>query len=567
MGFPQRSIRTRVATFLLAAVAVFATAPTVGAQDRLAPQGGAAATLTDGTEPVLVVTLGSINKLMQDIDYVTGVAGQPQAGGMFRMLAGTFTMGLNLDQPIGVILPMVGGAPEPLITIPTADIRTVLKRLEAQTGPVDELDDGTLVITVNQNTVYIKQGASWAVGSRNRDALKLVPADPTGLFAGMGNAYDLAFRLKVQQVPQELRSMLISQIRQGFEQAMQQQAQNEQQAREMAEASINQLDQLVQQSDQLNLGWNIDQSQRRVVVDVSFTAVPGSDMAAVYAGQKAIPSRFASVIREDAAAYFHSAVSVSPQAVAQSKMSIDSSLNMIRNAISSENNLSDEQMQEISEVMDRVAELIMETLEEGKTDSGMLLLADATQFRAVFGMFVSDGNKVAELVKDLAAKVPANEPKAPKFRFDIGAHSGVTMHVIEADVPASEDEVRKVFGDKIQVHIGTADKAIYLALGKDSESMLKGFIDSGSNTKTGNSIGVLRAKLLPILQFAQSVEQNDEVAAVISALSTSDDQGEFIVTSDSIPNGGKSQISIGEGLIKAIGAAAAANQPRGAAPF
>ncbi|WP_231742599.1 hypothetical protein [Stieleria varia] len=562
------SIRTRIASAMLATAAVFCVAPLASGQEKLAPI-GTQATLTDGTQPVLVVTLGSVSKLMADVNYITGVAGQPQAGGMFQMFAGMFTQGMNMNLPIGVIVPMVNGAPEPIVTIPTDDIRTVLKRLEAQTGPVDELDDGTLVITVNQNTVYVRQLGAWAVAARNRDVIALAPSDPTTLFSGMGNDYDLAVRLQVQQIPTEIRDMLIAQMRQGFEGAMRQQNPDEAAAREMAEQSIQQIEQIVREADELNFGWNIDQNARELVFDVAFTAVPGSNMAAIYSGQKIIPSAFASVVRDDAAAYFHGATAINPEGVAQYRGSIDSSMTMIRNAIANENNLSDDELAEIDSVLGRLGDLIGDTLAEGKSDSGMVLLADENQFRLAFGMFLADGNKAAQLVKDLSAKVPAGNPDAPRFKFDLGKYNGVQMHVVEADVPASEDEVRKVFGDMLQVHLGTGDKSLYLALGRDSEALLKELIDSGATAGMGPSVFSMKVKLLPILQFAQSVEMNDEVAAVIDSLSEAGDQGVLNITGDSIPNGSKSRVSIGEGLIRAIGAAAAAAQPgRGApAPF
>ena len=47
-------------------------------------------------------------------------------------------------------------------------MKTVLNRLEAQAGPVDELNDGTLVIAVGVNTIYIKQQGDWAIHTRPR---------------------------------------------------------------------------------------------------------------------------------------------------------------------------------------------------------------------------------------------------------------------------------------------------------------------------------------------------------------------------------------------------------------
>ena len=133
-------------------------------------------------EPVIVVTMGSLNKLMQDVNYVSGLAGQPQAGGLFAMMAGTFTQGIDTTQPIAITVPLVDGMPQPMALIPTPDVKTVLNRLEAQTGPVDELNDGTLVIAVGVNTIYIKQQGDWAILAPDRDVLNLAPSDPASIF-------------------------------------------------------------------------------------------------------------------------------------------------------------------------------------------------------------------------------------------------------------------------------------------------------------------------------------------------------------------------------------------------
>ncbi|MFG0262932.1 MAG: hypothetical protein ACF788_11125, partial [Novipirellula sp. JB048] len=191
MPFRRSFTLSRLLTAIaFASVTLFATAhsPAHAQQSPQAENAGSA--ISDATEPVLVVTLGSINKLMQDINYLTGAVGQPQYGGIFQMMAGTFTQGVDMTQPIGIVVPLVNGAPEPIALIPTADVRTVLKRLEAQTGPADELDDGTLVIAVGANTMFIRQVGNWAAIARSRELLDVAPADPISLFEGMGNDYD-----------------------------------------------------------------------------------------------------------------------------------------------------------------------------------------------------------------------------------------------------------------------------------------------------------------------------------------------------------------------------------------
>ncbi len=562
MGFFSPLIRNRIMSISLATLVAAVTLPaSLIAQEKLQPGGGSAPALGAGNEPVLVLTIASMEKLMNDVNYITSVMGQPQAGGMFQMMAATFTQGIDSTKPIGVLVPMVDGAPEPIALIPTPDVNTVLDRLKAQIGPVDKLDDGTLAIAVGVNTIYIRQNTGWAVLARNRDLLGMAPEDPTTLFKGLGNDYDIAFRVRMQQVPAETRNMIVAQMRQGFEQAMAQQNNDDAEAaRKMAENSIAQLELLIQDTDEISFGFNIDSAGKRLAMDFSFTAVAGTDLADMYSGQKVIPSRFASVIRQSAAAYFHQASSISPKSIEVAKTSLENGLGTIRTALAGEDSLSPNDQAEIAEMIERIGELAVNSISEGKVDMGAMLIADQDQIRFVLGAFIADGNEAAQIVKDLAEKVK-EEPNAPRFKFDQGKYNGVTMHVIEADVPADEDEVRKIFGETLRVHIGTADKAVFVAVGDDSEAEMKRLIDSGDqDTGEKRPLAQLQFRLLPVLEYAQSVEENEVVAAMITALATAADPGHVSVVSDSQPNGATSQLLLGEGLLKAIGSAVTALQ-------
>jgi hypothetical protein len=299
----------------------------------------------------------------------------------------------------------------------------------------------------------------------------------------------------------------------------------------------------------------MDQSAKQLVIDTSFTAVPGSQLASIYGGQQAIPSQFSSVIREDAAAYYHAATSISPEAVEQTRTSITTSLNAVRNALAKEDNLTPAQRDKITELIDQIADLAIDSISEGRADVGALLLADENDFRFVFGSFVSDGNEAAKIVKDLAAGVK-NEPNAPRFKFDQSAYKGVSMHLIEADVPEKEDEARRVFGETLRVHIGTGPKSVYVAVGNNSQALLKELIDSVEKDRSAaRPVGQLRFTLMPVLEYAQSIETNDTISAMIDALSRAPDEGELTVIMENLSNGQKSKIAVGEGLLQAIGAA------------
>lgn len=549
-------------------VTLAATVPVFGQEALLDAPGTQAAPVEQAapaadTEPVLVVTLASLDKLTQDANYITGVVGQPQLGGFFSLMANSYFQGLDVNQPIGVLVPLVDGVPQPIAVLPTADIKPMLKRLEPQTnGPADVLDDGTMVISVGANTIFIRQNTDWAALAPRQELLAYAPADPSSLFEGMGNDYDIAVRLRLQQVPLDTRNMLIGQLRQGFEQAMQQNPGNADGTDEVADASIKQIEQFINDTDELNFGINIDRVGLQVSIDTSFTAVEGSQLAGMYSGSHSIPSQFADVIREDGAAFYHAATSIGPQAIDQTRKTMRSSLSSLSSMLENQDELSEDQASDIKELIDRIAELSMKSIEEGRADMGVLLLTSDDSFQFVFGAFVADGNDAAQIAKDVAAELE-NEPGAPRFEFDRSTYEGVTMHLVEADVPESEDEARKVFGEKLQVHIGTGEKSVYVATGKDSEQLMKQLIDrrdADAAEKTTRPIGQMKLQLKPILEFARSIESNDAINAMIDELSRSSDLGLLTVIQDSIENGQETKISISEGMLKAIGAAAAQAQ-------
>nr|WP_255713088.1 hypothetical protein [Rhodopirellula sp. JC740] len=528
----------------------------VTAQEKLTP-GGGSAVAGQTTDPVVVVTLGSIDQLTRDLNYFSGAIGQPQLGGMFAMMAGTFTQGIDTNQPIGVVVPLIDGAPEPIAMLPTANVKTVLKRMEAQVGPADELDDGTMVIAIGANTVFIRQVGNWAVLARNRSVLDRAPADPSAIIGEMGADFDIGVRLAVQQVPPGMRAALIGQIRQGFDQAMKQQPNADDASLEYAAQSIEQLEQVIDQTEELMIGIDIDSTNRRILLESEFTAVAGTKLARIYEGQKPIPSAYSSVIREDAAGYVHFAGSIGPEALEQAQTSIDGALQMVKSALSQTDKLSEEERAEATDMIRRVVELIMDSAKEGKSDFGALLLTDANKLQFALGSFVSDGGEAASIVKDIAAKVQGHGD-APNFEFDVDNYKGVNMHLISADVPASEDEVQKIFGDQVRVHIGTGPKSLYVALGDASVPLMKQMIDSEGSpvAPSGSTLMQMQVNLMPILQFAQSIENNDAIAAMIDALSRADDAGELRIVSEAIENGQVSRIIVGDGMLQAIGAAA-----------
>jgi len=527
------------------------------AQDAPQPAATQPDAVVASTDPVLVLTVASLNKLMQDVNYISGVMGQPQAGGMFTLMAGSFTQGLDTSRPIGILVPMVDGSPEPIGVMPTANVDLMLKQLEGTLGAADKLDDGTFVVAAGTSLVYIRQVGEWAVIARNRELIDLVPADPMSLMKGLGDNYDLGLRLSIQEIPLALRELLVDQLSQGFEQAVARQQGNDAQVLDLSKTQLEQLNKLIREADQLMFGININPTKRVVSIDTEFTAAPGTSLAEMYAGQLPIPSKFTAVLKGDSAIRYHAAASISPEVIEASTGSVEMVMASVQKALDDQENIGEDVKAEIEEMLGGLLDLVNKTMLEGKFDAGFMTIAGDNLFQVAGGAFVHDGDEVAQWVKKLDKKL-SQIPDAPKFNFDESTYNGVTMHSVVIDIPAKAEESRRLLGEQAVISLGTAPQAVYFAFGKGAPDLMKGLIDS-ADADTGDlaarPLGQMRIKLLPLLRLAQSMKPNDAVAAVIDAVAIGGDNDYVSLVGNSIPNGQSSYIEIGEGVIKAIGAA------------
>src|SRR6056297_24256 len=516
-------------------------------------------------QPVAVISVSGVNAVGDAMIFLADAAGQPAAGGMFAAMANGFTRGIDPDRPMGMVVKMVEGAPSPLLFVPSSDISKFLKTMEGRIGPAEKLeeDPNTMVIAAGPSLLYIKQAGDWAFASQGRDALKDLPEDPLTLLGDMPTTYDIAVRVNVQQVPSQQREMLIAALKQGFEAGMARQIAGQgsdvEEGRRVAESTLKQLEAEIQFTDSLLFGFSVDTERARMFVDIASTATEGSDTAEIYSNTIPLPSKFASVIDPNAAAYYHASQSVSPKAVERMRSSLEQSMQVLRGQIANEENLSGPQKDEVIKVVRRIADLGIATIEEGKVDMGLKIDLESGRLKMQGGAFVADGTKIADMLKELAAQLQ-NDPQAPKFSFDESEYKEVTLHSIVANI--SDDKAQEVLGDELVVKLGTASDAVYFAVGADAEASLKALIDSAPSDEAGTKrpLGQFYMALAPFIRMVDRIDSNDVVTAMLQAATNSEETDRVLLITNPIERGQAMRLIIGEGILRAAGAAAVAAQ-------
>jgi hypothetical protein len=133
-------------------------------------------------------------------------------------------------------------------------------------------------------------------------------------------------------------------------------------------------------------------------------------------------------------------------------------------------------------------------------------------------------------------------------------------------VPEDQEGPRKLLGDKLNIALGIGPEAVYLAIGQDNIEAVKKAIDASAADK-GKTVPPFEfaLSLAPIMEVAVSqAEEGDqkEIAQKVADFLRSEAQGRDHIRAvgQMIPNGLKYHFEAEEGVLKAIGTAAAAVQ-------
>lgn len=521
-------------------------------------------------KPAVVISLGSIDQLMGNIGYLTRAAGSPEVGAIVQIMSGQYIEGLNTKQPVGGYVVTFAPQPTGVVFLPVSDFNMVVAKIEEMVGGLQDVGDGVKKLTL-QREIFLKEKDGWVFVSDQRANLDKLPADPTQLLEGLPETYDVAIRANVQSVPKELRQMLLSEIKEGFERTVANEADEDKRRaqKEIGGRVIEEIVRFADEADQLTVGWGTDKKAGKTFIDFSATAIAGTTLASEINSAVTAKSDFTGFLLPDAAATFHFTAPVPKENVQQMVMMLNKARDKAIEQIGKDKDLpNDEARATAKEIVGSLTAVLQKTLEGGKLNGGAALRLAPQNINFVAGGLVADGKSVEKDLKRLVelAKQSKNNPYV-EVKFDAATHGGVTLHTITVPVPAREEQARKILGEKMLTVIGTGATSVYFAFGNDSMELLKQVID-GSAAATGETSPMtLNVSLAPIMAFAASVDDDPIVAGLSEALKKGQGKDHIAISSKAIPRGVAYRVEVEEGVLQLIGQAAKLKNGQERDPF
>lgn len=532
-------------------------------------------------KPVVVVSLPSMDDLLADVDFLGALGGQPGAsqmvnGMLMGMTQGQGLKGLDKSRPMSVVLGVGdNGQFTPVAYVPVTsakDLTDTLAMLHV-VGPAQE-DNGVLKLTTPSGEVFVREQNGWAVVTQTKDA-PLPTDDPMKLLTGLNPDYDFAVRILLQNVPEDKKKSAIEQFRGFMEFAA---AQQRQQGGENPLATLNEknleqqvaaIERLLNEADQVTIGWKIDRMAKNTYVDFGFTAVPGSQLDQCMKQMADAHTNFAGFIVPDAALTMNFCGKNTQENIDQTLAYLDQLKGKAEDAIDKDQNLTDDKRDSVKKVLGEFLDVAKSTVKAGTSDGGAVVQLGAGKLQAAAGGFVADGPALEKAVKDLitlAQGEPQFESQAT-VKLDLETYKNVHFHQVTVKLPEEADEdAKKIFGDSVDIYFGAGPTSAYFAAGKGSLDLVKSVIDhSAAEANKAVPPAQVSIDLTPIADFVGSINEKCAAPAekVKEVLSQTPGKDHVTLNARLISNGVTYRLQFEEGVLKAIGAAAMASRKGG----
>jgi len=520
-----------------------------------------------GIKPVAVISIAGSDELLGDIGYITEAAGAGDFGRLAALMATPYTAPLDRKKPIGAYV-VLADQDEPAAVgfIPVKDLDVFLAALKEQIGEPEDAGDGVLEIgTDGPQPMFVKEQKGWAFVSNKREMLENLPRNPTKLLGGLNKEYTLAARVNVNNLPDGVRQLAVQQLRRGFSERIEDFGDDEtaEMGRELVESWMDAFITLVEDTETVTLGFEIDAESQTTHIDISVTAVEGTKLAQEMATVEEANSAFSGFLLPDAAATFHAAGKSADTDVEQMLLLLDVIREQAMKGIEEDDDLdNDEERDTAKAIVGQFLDIAEQTVKARTVNCGGVLVLKPNSLAAALGGFVSDGDALKQAIGELWDFAKEKDPNVGNLDVNTQTHRGVTLHTTNVPLKDQQKEASDVLGDPLEVVLGVGEKSVYLAFGKESTDLLKRILDKSAEDAGGKfAPGEVNVSLTPILEFAASLDDNPGVQTALESLKAADGKDNITLTVMPAKRGVTLRFAVEEGVISAAGEAGKAIGP------
>jgi hypothetical protein len=544
---------------VIAGLITFGTPLALRAQDDAADDPDATADKAAAV-PLVIINAASVDRLLGEVKYLFETAGQAQISESIEngLAAANNLEGVNRKKPLGMMIFLAPGFPPtpiPVMYVPVDDINKVAQLIggggNTQLKPVDGEPDRYELVGGRRGTQHVVLRGGYAFINQSAENLDQKFLDPVKLTSGLSARHDLAVTLRLDTVPDAVKTTLLGVLRAQFNANMQQrddEPDGPYQLRRANESNVLEfIELLLAEGNRVTLGVNASEEDKDAVLEVQFEAKPSGNWAKALAKIDSRPSYFAPLLDEKAPLSF----SLSWKMDDREQGNMTEFLRVLEPQIAS-------QLEPVEPAVRSLFSTLTKTAETGHADAFFQYKVLPPERMALFGgLKVEDGQKLSTAVRSILSQLKMN-PDVGEMEIDIDAHKGVSFHRIGGRSETTSPANQRIYGGTPSVYIGTGPNVVWFSLG-DSSSLdaTKTAIDDLAEARATVGKQVRGAPFQFVLNMSSWLDKLDSEGTFAKLAKPAFEGGNDRLQVDVRPseNGIRFQLKVEEGFLKLLGSA------------
>jgi hypothetical protein len=529
-------------------------------------------------KPIAALAVASYNDLVSDVNFVGGLADQPNLGAAadgFIALATQFKglAGIDKTRPIGAIIQAAGEGESAgddiagYVCVPITNFKQALGLLKLFNDV--ESEDGVYKLTPKDSgkTTYVKDLGTWAYISDKAESLAHVVADPLKALGGMEKNYIVSGRVFLGNVPDALREKFLAGLKEGIEKEAHNKKDDESdeqfaQRKKFLEKVEAYVTRVAGDLDQIHFGWGLDRAAEKTYLDLSVTAKPDTKTAEEMATASQAETNFANFRMADAATVWAIA---SP--IPEAKQEIATSLlEVIRGQALGHigKDAPESERDAHKEIVGEGFELLTKIIKSGRIDAVVTGLLSHDSATGLGAFYVADGDLFDKFVHSIVKGIKSEHPKVDQFvKLDAETVEGHKVHIITIPIPEDFDgreNLVKLIGEKLIVVIAVGKDNVYVGAGRDvGDKLKKAAVASGqTGPKSVPPVSISYA-IQPIAGAVAELGKPGErpvAQMAVAELKKTPGEDHVSLTARSITNGTQVRLEVEKGVLRLAGHAA-----------
>ena len=534
-------------------------------------------------KPVIVVNVASVERVLQDIDFIFELAERPEIAEIASAsLANVNDLdGFDLNRNLGFELYLKTGLlPQPVF-IPYFPVKKVSSFLDTfatffpRRDPEERFpqEEGFYAIEVGNRVFFLLMRDDYAhVFQRSRlsqlpDEEELEPIkihqfkDPAQQYQNLTTQYELAAQLDLGTIPELMRTTFLGFFRTAIETQLQQRDGESQAAYELRKMSgkqnLENIEYFLNEAQQMTLGAHIDREQKQGFLDLQIKARANSDLAR---NMKNLPGQASYFSVVTARETLPLAASVSMILPRRDRKSYLRYLSFFEKQLGEKLLTEDELLQQTNSVQQFFTP-VKSQVNKGHFDAFVQLVSTPSKkFALIGGIKVAPSSNLPAALLDLINRVDNLPDNKARIFTNAETVQGISLHQLQPDLKSADDRQRRFLGGVPSLYVGADSEVIWFAMGTEiavgalNEAIEMIQAASPEERKIQRTAPFqFEFHMQPWLQLFSEAEINESGVMKILAGVFESDNDLILLTTQPTETGIRSRFQFGEGYLKLLG--------------